>query len=197
MRVVGGRFRGRVLAAPKSQSIRPTTDRARETLFNMLAARTGISGARVIDLFAGTGALGLEALSRGAAFALFVDNSAEAARIVLANIESLGVAGSTRIRRGDTQRLGRCGAEERYDIAFADPPYDKGLGEVAARALAEGGWLRSGALFVLEETPGSLPGALEGYELIEEKRIGQSAFAFYRFRGAAGATHDHVKMTKD
>src|SRR5215475_5088211 len=108
MRIVGGRLRGRALAAPKSQGIRPTADRLRESLFNILAHAHGdpVSGARVLDLFAGTGALGLEALSRGAAFALFVDDGAEARALLRQNVEALGLAAATRIFRRDATRLG-------------------------------------------------------------------------------------------
>src|ERR1700710_1337135 len=103
MRVVGGRLRGRVLAAPRGQGIRPTSDRLRETLFNILMHAYGdpVAGARVLDLFAGTGALGLEALSRGAAFALFIDDAAEARALMRENVEALGLGGVSRIFRRD------------------------------------------------------------------------------------------------
>src|SRR5580658_6523920 len=108
MRIVGGRLGGRILAAPKSQAIRPTTDRLRESLFNILLHGYGdpVSGARVLDLFAGTGALGLEAISRGAAFALFIDDGAEARALMRANVETLGLGGTTRIFRRDATKLG-------------------------------------------------------------------------------------------
>src|SRR5215203_2701218 len=108
MRIVGGRFRGRVLAGPKSQAVRPTADRLRETLFNILIHAYGdpVSGARVLDLFAGTGALGLEAISRGAAFALLVDEGAEARALIRANVEALGLGGVTKIFRRDATKLG-------------------------------------------------------------------------------------------
>src|SRR5580765_3936952 len=133
MRVVGGRLRGRALTAPKSQAIRPTADRLRESLFNILVHGYGdpVSGARVLDLFAGTGALGLEAISRGAAFALFVDDGAEARALLRANVEALGLGGVTRIFRRDATKLGPAHPVEPFDLAFLDPPYGKGLAEKA------------------------------------------------------------------
>src|SRR6476659_2901327 len=128
MRIVGGRFGGRALAAPKSQAIRPTADRLRESLFNVLMHAYGdpVTGARALDLFAGTGALGLEALSRGAAFALFVDDGAEARALLRQNVEALGVAAASRIFRRDVTRLGPAHPVEPFSIVFLDPPYGKG-----------------------------------------------------------------------
>src|SRR5437764_1778851 len=136
MRIVGGRLRGRMLAGPRSQFIRPTADRLRESLFNILAHAYGdpVSGARVLDLFAGTGALGLEALSRGAAFALFVDNSAEARALVRENIAALGVGGVTRILRRDATKLGLAQIHQPFSLAFLDPPYGQGLAQQALAA---------------------------------------------------------------
>jgi 16S rRNA (guanine966-N2)-methyltransferase len=125
MRVVGGSLRGRVLAGPKSAAIRPTADRLRESLFNILAHAYGdpITGARVLDLFAGTGALGIEALSRGAAFALFVDQSAEARALLRENVTALGLGGNSRIFRRDATKLGPSHPLEPFSLAFLDPPY--------------------------------------------------------------------------
>src|SRR6476659_2443146 len=143
MRIVGGRLRGRGLAAPKSQSIRPTADRLRESLFNILTHAYGdpIAGARVLDLFAGTGALGLEALSRGAAFALFVDDGAEARALLRQNVEALGVAAASRIFRRDATKLGPAHPVEPFSLVFLDPPYGKGLAEKALVSAWDGGWL--------------------------------------------------------
>src|SRR5436309_15762510 len=129
MRIVGGRLRGRVLAAPKSQAIRPTADRLREALFNILVHRYAdpVTGARVLDLFAGTGALGLEALSRGATFALFIDNAAEARALIRANVEALGLGGIARIFRRDARKLGGAHPLAPFGLVFADPPYGKGF----------------------------------------------------------------------
>src|SRR3954469_16330597 len=125
MRIVGGRFRGGLLSAPKSQAIRPTADRCREALFNMLTHSYGnpTPDARVLDLFAGTGALGLEALSRGAAFALFIDEGAEARALLRENVATLGLGGTTRIFRRDAPKLGAAHPIEPFSVAFLDPPY--------------------------------------------------------------------------
>ena len=138
MRVVGGRLRGRALAAPKSQAIRPTADRLREALFNILthAYDDPVSGARVLDLFAGTGALGIEALSRGAAFALFVDDGAEARALVRENVATLGLGGTTRIFRRDATRLGPAHPLEPFSLAFLDPPYGQGTCRKSAQLRA-------------------------------------------------------------
>lgn len=154
MRIVGGRLKGRSLAPPKSDSIRPTSDRVRESVFNILEHAPDlpeIEGSNVIDLFAGTGALGLEAASRGAAYVLFVEQSAEARGLLRTNIEALALVGQTRIFRRDATRLGPIGRGHTYDIAFLDPPYSKGLAERALTSLADGGWLSDGAAVVVEE----------------------------------------------
>src|SRR5712675_1516120 len=142
MRIVGGRLRGRALAAPKSQAIRPTADRLREALFNILVHAYGdpISGARVLDLFAGTGALGIEALSRGAAFALFVDDGAQARALLRENVATLGLGGVTRVFRRDATKLGPAHPIEPFSLAFLDPPYGHGLAEKALDAARAGGW---------------------------------------------------------
>src|SRR5215211_5948299 len=142
MRIVGGRLRGRVLAAPRSQTIRPTADRLRESLFNILmhAYDDPIDGARVLDLFAGTGALGLEALSRGAAFALFVDDGVAARALLRGNVEALGLGGLTRIFRRDATKLGPAHPLAPFSLVFADPPYRGGLAETALAAARDGGW---------------------------------------------------------
>src|SRR3954465_4478922 len=154
MRLVGGRLRGRALAAPKSQAIRPTADRLRESLFNILMHAYGdpVRGARVLDLFAGTGALGLEAISRGAAFALFVDEGAEARALLRQNVEALGVAAATRIFRRDATKLGPPHPVGPFSLVFLDPPYGKELAEKALLCAREGGWLTAEALIVVEES---------------------------------------------
>src|SRR5205809_6715011 len=143
MRIVGGRLRGRALVPPTSQGIRPTADRLRENLFNVLAHAYGdpVAGARVLDLFAGTGALGLEALSRGAAFALFLDDRAEARALIRANVEALGAGGISRIFRRDARKLGSAHPLAPFSLVFADPPYGKGFAEATLVAAREGGWL--------------------------------------------------------
>jgi 16S rRNA (guanine966-N2)-methyltransferase len=154
MRVVAGRFKGQALAAPKSDAIRPTSDRVRESLFNILAHGIddfSLDGARVLDLFAGTGALGIEALSRGAASCLFVEEGTEARALIRTNIEVLGLTGVTRIFRRDATRLGDAGRLGTFDLVFLDPPYGRGLGDKALIAARDGGWLAERALIVLEE----------------------------------------------
>src|SRR5689334_908496 len=166
MRVVGGRLRGRNLAAPSTQAIRPTADRLRETLFNILTHAYGnpVEGARVLDLFAGTGALGIEASSRGAAFVLFVDDGAEARALLRNNVEALALGGVTKVYRRDAANPGPAHPMEPFSLAFLDPPYGKGLAEGALTSLREGGWLRPGALLVVGEAKAASFGAPDGYE---------------------------------
>ncbi len=182
MRVVGGRLRGRNLAAPKSQAVRPTADRLREALFNILAHAYGdpARGARVLDLFAGTGALGIEALSRDAAFALFVDDGAEARALLRGNVEALGLGGSTRIFRRDATRLGPAHPLEPFSLAFLDPPYGKGLAERALASVREGGWLAPDALVVVEEAKTAGFAAPAGFEEIERRAYDDTEFTFLR-----------------
>ncbi len=154
MRIVGGRLRGRALAAPRTRDIRPTSDRLRESLFNILAHAYDdpSTGARVLDLFAGTGALGLEAMSRGAAFALFVDDGAEARALIRENVATLGLGGATKIFRRDATKLGAAHPIEPFSLVFLDPPYGRGLAAPALIAARAGGWLAPGALIVVEES---------------------------------------------
>ena len=146
MRIVGGRFGGRALLAPKSQAIRPTADRLRESLFNILVHAYGdpVAGARVLDLFAGTGALGLEALSRGAAFTLFVDDGAEARALIRGNVDALGLGGATKIYRRDATKLGATGPNGVFSLAFLDPPYGRMLAEPALVSARDGRLARAG-----------------------------------------------------
>jgi 16S rRNA (guanine966-N2)-methyltransferase len=156
MRIVGGRLRGRNLTSPKSAAIRPTADRLRESLFNVLLHGHGdpVTNARVLDLFAGTGALGLEALSRGASFALFIDDRAEARALIRANVEALGLGGTSRIFRRDARKLGGAHPLAPFSLVFADPPYGKGFAEAALLSASEGDWLKPDALIVVEEAKG-------------------------------------------
>lgn len=184
MRIVGGALRGRTLLAPQSQAIRPTSDRLRESVFDILAHRFAnpISGAQVIDLFAGSGALGLEALSRGAARALFVDNGAEARALLRANIDALGLGGVTRVFRRDAALLGEAPPGEKFSLAFLDPPYGKNLAAPALNALIDGGWLSEDALLVIEDSADAtiaLPGALTQEDA---RRYGATQFVFARYQ---------------
>lgn len=182
MRIVGGRFRGRALAGPKTWAVRPTSDRLRETLFNVLAHAYGdpVSGARVLDLFAGTGALGLEALSRGASYALFVDDTAEGRGLVRANIDALGVAGITKVFRRDATRLGPAHPNAPFSLVFCDPPYGKGLAEKALASAREGGWLQPDALVLVEESAEAEFTLPEGFSLQEVRDYGETKVIFAR-----------------
>lgn len=195
MRIVAGRFKGRALAGPRSDAIRPTSDRLREALFNVLTHAYGdpVAGARVLDLFAGTGAMGLEAVSRGAAFALLVDNGAEARGVIRANVDALGAAGLTRIFRRDATKLGPAKPLEPFSLVFCDPPYGKGLAELALISAREGGWLAPDALVVVEEAVSSPLVPPEGFELLEERQYGDTKALVMRFSGgveeAGNAAH--------
>ncbi len=138
---------------PGDLAIRPTSDRLRESLFNILAhsPHVELEGARVLDLFAGTGALSFEAMSRGAGFALLVDDGTEARGLIRGNQEALGLGGSTRIYRRDATKLGAISGMDPFDLVFCDPPYGKGLGELALASARDGGWLAPGAFVIWEE----------------------------------------------
>lgn len=188
MRIVGGRFKGRTLAAPHHEGTRPTSDRVRESVFNILTHGLDappLEGAKVIDLFAGTGALGLEAISRGADYALFVEENADARGLIRRNIEAMGLQGITRIFRRDATRLGTAGPRDRYTYAFLDPPYGKGLGEKALQSLREGGWLTPGAIAVLEEHAGVDVQLPPGYELLQRRTYGDTTVHFVRLTSEA------------
>jgi len=182
MRIVGGRLRGRALLAPASQAIRPTADRLRESLFNILAHAYGdpVEGARVLDLFAGTGALGLEALSRGAAFVQFVDDGAEARALIRGNVDALGLGGATRIYRRDATQLGDVGRNGSFSLAFLDPPYGAGLAERALAAARDGGWLSPGALAVIEEAANVTFAMPAGFAEMERRSYGDTQLVFAR-----------------
>ena len=182
MRVVGGRLRGRALAPPKSRAIRPTADRLRESLFNILLHAYGdpVSGARVLDLFAGTGALGIEAASRGAAFVLFVDQSMEARALIRENVAALGLGGVTRLFRRDATKLGPVAPLAPFSLAFLDPPYGQGLAERALASARAGGWLTPGALIVVEEAVEAQFAAPEGFTELERRRYDDSEFVLLR-----------------
>jgi 16S rRNA (guanine966-N2)-methyltransferase len=180
MRVVGGKFGGRSLKGPSSDAIRPTSDRMRESLFNILAHGLDceIEGARVLDLFAGTGACSIEAISRGAGYAVMVDIGTEARGLQRENVEALGLGGITRILRRDATKLGPVSPFEPFDLAFCDPPYGKGLGEAALASALAGGWLKKGALVVLEERASAGIALAEGFEEIDRRKAGETQLIF-------------------
>lgn len=186
MRIVRGKFGGRPISAPRGRDTRPTSERTRESVFNVLehaAWSPGIEGRRVLDLFAGSGALGLEAMSRGAAFALFVDTDAAARGALRDNIESLGLFGATRIHRRDATDLGKkpAGLGEPFDLVFLDPPYGKGLGEAALAKLGPGGWITPDALVVFECGAEEAPATL-GFACLDERVYGAAKVLFLRAR---------------
>ena len=185
MRIVAGRFRGRPLAGPSTDDIRPTSDRLREAIFNVLAhAYDGaIEGARVIDLFAGTGALGLEAMSRGAAYALFVDDGAAARGLIRQNVETLGLGGATRLFRRDATRMGPAAPNEPFDLVFCDPPYGRDLAEPALASCAEGRWLKPDALVIVEENASATLNWPTGFKDLERRTYGDTQVAFGRYQG--------------
>jgi 16S rRNA (guanine966-N2)-methyltransferase len=190
MRIVGGRLRSRALVAPRTQAIRPTGDRLRESLFNILQHGYGdpVTGARVLDLFAGTGALGFEALSRGAAFVLFVDDGAEARAILRENIAALGLGGTTRIFRRDATKLGAAHPIEPFSLVFADPPYGRGLAEQALASARDGGWLAPGALVVIEEAAQSQFAPPSGFAELERRTYDTTELIFLQPMSDAGSS---------
>ena len=184
MRIVGGAFRGRSLATPQGDAVRPTSDRVRESLFNILAHAQGVSlqDARVLDLFAGTGALGIEALSRGAKFCLFVDDGTEARGLIRTNMENFALTGRSRIFRRDATSLGPTGTMGEFDIVFADPPYRKGFGEKALRSAAEGGWLRVGTVIMLEEASDTSVELGADFDVFDSRAYGETTIRLARWK---------------
>ena len=182
MRVVGGRFRGRALAGPRSRDIRPTSDRLRESLFNILAHRFDLPGpgTRVLDLFAGTGALALEALSRGAAYAVMIEAGTEGRGLIRENVEALGLTGVTKIFRRDATKLGPAGTIAPFDLIFCDPPYGKGLGEKALACALAGGWIAPGGVAVLEERAGAEIDMPDGFTILDRRQAGDTRLVFAR-----------------
>ncbi|MEM1073858.1 MAG: 16S rRNA (guanine(966)-N(2))-methyltransferase RsmD [Pseudomonadota bacterium] len=175
MRIVAGRFRSIALAklgkGDAAAHLRPTSDRVRESLFNILTHHNVIHGARVLDLFAGTGALGLEALSRGAAHVTFVDDGRVAQRLLTENIDKLRVTHETAILRRNALHLPRC-ERPQSTLIFLDPPYGKGMGTRALDGAVAGGWLAQDAFVVLEENaPISAPA---GFVLVDARRFGDT-----------------------
>ena len=180
MRIISGRFRGKVLLSPTDDSIRPTADRVREAIFSIVASRIGVNldGIKVLDLFAGTGAMGLEAISRGAQGAVFVDTSTEARGLIRDHIEAFGIAGIAKLLRRDGTALGLAGTMGPFDLVFLDPPYGKGLGEQALVSLRDGKWLAPDATLVLEESAEMAVALPEGFVLDDRRVYGAAAVHF-------------------
>ena len=183
MRIVAGTLRGRPLITPTHGGLRPTTDRVREAVFNILThgiENFAHEGARVIDLFAGTGALGLEALSRGAVFCLFVEDDTEARAIIRRNIETFGLTGQTRIFRRNATDLGQAGARDVASLMFLDPPYGRGLATLALASVIAGGWLSPGAVVVAEERVGEPIEPPAPLTVFDRRTYGDTQIAFLR-----------------
>ena len=185
MQIIGGHYKGRRLIAPKGLATRPTASRARESLFNILSSRDDFSfeGARIIDLFAGSGALGLEAMSRGAAFCLFVDNDHAARGAIRDNIDTLALIGMTKIHRRSALNLGPVPASINgpFDLAFLDPPYGEGFARQAMGSLHEYHWLKSGALVIVEQGAAETPVAIDHFEEIDRRRFGAAMIGLYHY----------------
>jgi len=187
MRVVGGRFGGRPLKAPKGMATRPTTDRTRESLFNILAHREGVAleGARVLDLFAGSGALGIETISRGGAFCLFVETASAARGAIRENCEAMGLNGITRLHRRSATSLGTrpAGMGGPFTLAFLDPPYGQDLLPAALASLRDGDWLAAGAPVIAEQGKAEAAPEEAGFVLEDERLFGDTAIRFLRREG--------------
>ena len=186
MRIVGGTHKGRALKPPKDARVRPTSDRTREAIFNVLAhgdfGGWALDGARVLDLFAGTGALGLEALSRGASFALFVDDPPQSRGLIRENAEALGETGRIKLYRRDATKLSNRegSAGPPFSLVFCDPPYGKGLGGRALEAAHAGGWLEDGALCILEEASSADVPCPDGFEELDRRVYGDTQVVFLK-----------------
>lgn len=183
MRIVAGKFRGKPLNAPSDNSIRPTSDRVRESVFNILANSFGpnFADVRVLDLFAGTGALGLEALSRGAASAIFVDMGAESRGLIREHMINFGVTGQSKLLRRDATDMGPVGNIPPCNLVFCDPPYGQGLGEKALASAADGRWIAQGATIVLEERSDADITLPQGFTLTDERSYGDTMIRFLAF----------------
>ena len=190
MRIVAGSLKGRAIVAPEGQGTRPTSDRARQAVFNVLehaAWAEPLQDARVMDVYAGSGALGFEAISRGAAFCLFVEIDEDARGAIRENADAYGVMGRTRVHRRSATDLGvRPGSDgEAFDLAFLDPPYRKGLGEQTLQLLLEGNWLKPGAVVVFERGSDEPEIDTPGYERLDARDYGAARVLFLRASPAA------------
>ena len=187
MRITGGTMRGRALAAPSDMRVRPTSDRVREAVFNILAHNDfdcgfDLEGAAVADLFAGTGALGIEAISRGAKYCLFVEDAAESRALIRENVEAFGLTGATKIWRRDATKLGPMGpgAGGPFALVFLDPPYRKNLIAPALTSLRDDGWLAKDAIAVAEMDASEDVAAIDGFEEIDTRSYGETRVKFLR-----------------
>lgn len=183
MRIVGGKYRGRAIASPKTDTIRPTSDRTRESLFNILnhAYSDHLDGARMLELFAGTGAVGIEALSRGAEFVLFVEKGIEGRGLLRQNIDDFSLHGCTKVFKRDATKLGPRAKFEPFNLLFADPPYKKSMGERAILSAADGDWLADDTLVILEEHKDVEPKLDERFTSLEQRPFGLTNIWLYSF----------------
>ena len=185
MRIVAGKFKGRAIVAPEGQGTRPTSDRARQAVFNVLEHASWaepLHGARIMDVFAGSGALGFEAISRGAVFCVFVEIDDEARGAIRENADAYGVMGATRVHRRSAIEMGvRPGSDgEAFDVAFLDPPYGKGLGEQSLQRLLDGDWLKPGAIVVFERGSDEPDIDTPGYDRLDARDYGAARVLFLR-----------------
>ena len=185
MRVTGGIFGGRTLVAPRDARVRPTSDKVRQAIFNILLHNDfglTLERARVADLFAGTGALGIEALSHGASFCLFVDDNAESRALIRVNVEALSLTGASKIWRRDATGLGpmAAGAGGPFELVFLDPPYRKNLVAPALEGLRGGGWLADGAVLVAEIAEDEDVPSTDGFSVVDERVYGDTRVAILR-----------------
>ncbi len=184
MRITAGALKGRPLFVPKGLNVRPTSDKVRQAIFNVLEHRDlgadfGLQDARVLDLFAGTGALGIEALSRGAAYAFLIDNAAASRATLRRNVEAMALTGKTKIWRRDASDLGR-NINQAFDLAFLDPPYGTNLLAPTLASLHAGGWLRAHAVVVVEAARDTNIPCTDYFRLLDERIYGETRVALLR-----------------
>jgi len=189
MRITAGRFKGRNLVPPKDMNVRPTSDKVRQAIFNILEHKDfgfpfRVEGARAVDLFAGTGALGLEALSRGARYCLFIDDSAESRALIRQNVEALGLTGASKIWRRDAAKLGVLDTLQPFDLAFLDPPYRRDLIAPALMSLRDGGWLVPPAVIVAEMAEEEIYPFTDGFEVVDDRVYGDTRVVILSFPGS-------------
>ena len=190
MRIVAGDWRGRRIIAPRGDATRPTADRTRETLFNMLASRLGsFEGLSVLDLFAGSGALGLEALSRGAAHCLFVEQEADAVKAIKTNIAALDARSRTTVQHGSVLSLGP--AKSAYDLILLDPPYFTGAANVALDRMTRLGWVASGT-WIAVETANKEDVDVKRLDLFTDRRVGKAKLSLLKLASDAAPVADPV-----
>ncbi|MGV6801238.1 MAG: 16S rRNA (guanine(966)-N(2))-methyltransferase RsmD [bacterium] len=186
MRIVGGALKGHSLVAPKGLRTRPTTDRIRESLFNILEHNPDwdLAGKRCIDLFAGSGALGIEALSRGAAWCLFVEEASAARAAIRKNIEAMNLFGQSRIHRRSAIALGKIPASTGgvFQVAFLDAPYDRGLSDKALSGLHEGGWLQPGAICIVEQAKHEKPALPNPFQEQDRRLFGDTQIGILQYQ---------------